>query len=72
MKKDNFVLVYKGAALSANIAFTLLKDSGIQSAVKIDNSVSSYKMLSTEDEVYVHEKEADEALLILKDNLTTE
>lgn len=68
MNSEHYVLVYKGPTFDANLILALLKDSGVTSAVKIDNSVSSYTMLSTEDEVYVHEKEADQAYEVLKEN----
>lgn len=72
MKRDNFVTVYTGRAFNANVVLARLKDSGIQSAVKIDNSVSSYIMLSKEDEIIVHKKEAEAALKILNENPETE
>ena len=72
MNRENYITVFKGPAFSANMILGLLKDSGIQSAVKIDNSVSSYIMLSKEDEIVVHEKEAEQALKILNDNSETE
>lgn len=68
MTTENYVTIYTGPAFNASVILALLKDNGIQSAVKIDNSVSSYIMLSKEDEILVHEKEAEAALKILNEN----
>lgn len=63
----NYTMIFKGSAINADLVIAKLKSNGIKSAVKLSNTDTSFKTGEDVDRVYVHAKEVDNAMELLKD-----